>query len=377
MRILAVFPGLNPKFDDLAHAMEALAAMGNEVMVLAGRLSRLKSGEAASEFEHVGRVVYYRPYSSVQEMQTQGPVLNEDIQERVASFAPEVVFASSFRSLPVAKALQSAGIHVPILMRVEHLDPIQAIYGRRRYLGIPALGRLLGRAKWRRHGKCLQGVVTTNPADLFNSPGNLGVDADRIFFAPHCNQLPQLAASPPPRDKNLMAYVGSLIRDKNCDRWPGNVRRIFDQTPVERFLIVGDGAYRPVVEQLRSEFGQRIEHIITMPRTEALERLRSAYFAYTAATYGWGFIGDCWATGTPLLAPNSTYGLVRYVDALVPKDARQMIADVNRLHRDPALHSALAAEGLRRYEHFHTADVVARHYLAAICAVVDRGAATI
>jgi len=370
MKILAIFPGLNPKYDDLAHAIQELVTLGHQVMVLAARTSELKSKEVGGVIEDVAGVSYYRPFHTAKEMLANDLQVADEIVENVKIFAPDVIFASSFRGLNVGKALARAGIMVPMLMRVEHLDPIHAIYGRRRYLSITWLGRMLGRIKWRANAKYLSGVVTTNAADLYAENPHPYLDG-RIFYAPHCNQLPSLNATAPARDKNLMVYIGSLIRDKNCGRWLDSVGPIFDKTPVERFLIVGDGPYRHVVEALQKRFGNRIEHVVSLPRTEALERLRSGYFAYTEAQFGWGFIGDCWATATPLLAPQSTYGLVKNFDALKPATRDTMLADINRLYSAPAFHEDLALNGYKRYQNNHTAHIVARHYEAAIKSVMN------
>jgi len=368
MKILAIFPGLNPKFDDLAHAIQALTGLGHQVMVLAARTSELKSKEVTEILEEVDGVSYYRPFMTAREMIENGLNLSSEIVANVKSFAPDVIFASSFRGLKVGRGLALAGVKVPTLMRVEHLDPIQAIYGRRYYLGMPWLGRMLGRAKWRANLKHLQGVVTTNAADLYQSQfyAYLG---DRVFYAPHCNQLPQLRADIASRDRGLMIYIGSLIRDKHCGRWNESVEHIFEKTPVERFQIIGDGPFKYVVDSLKGRFGNRIEHIVSLPRNEALERLSSAYFAYTEAQFGWGFIGDCWATGTPLLAPNSTYGLARGFDALMPMSIDRMVTDIRRLYVDDTLYQSLSVNGLRRYQNNHTSSVVAAHYDAAIRSV--------
>lgn len=371
MRILAIFPGLNPKYDDLAQAIHELGNMGNHVLVLAAKTSALKSKERADLFEHVGNVTYYRPFLSAEEMAVHGLELSKDLLEQITLFAPNVIFISSFRTLSLARATQNAGFQAPILMRVEHLDPIHAIYGgRRKYLGIPWLGRKMGLVKWKLLSKHLSGVITTNPADLYESR-DYPVSGNRVFFAPHCNQLPNLIANPPSRVKNLMTYVGSLIRDKNCSKWNESVGFIFDRTPVERFLVIGDGPFKGVVDSLQKKYGSRIEHITSLPRVEALEVLRSSYLGYTEAKYGWGFIGDCWATGTPLLAPNSTYGLVRNIDSLAPQNIDEMIVDINKLYREEGFHALLSQNGIKRYQHWHTADVVAQHYVAAIRTLIS------
>jgi len=319
----------------------------------------------------VDGVSYYRPFMTAAEMVENGLNLSAEVVANVKTFAPDVIFASSFRGLKVGRGLTLAGVRAPTLMRVEHLDPIQAIYGRRYYLGIPWLGRVLGRAKWSANAKHLQGVVTTNVADLYQ-PQAYSYLGDKVYYAPHCNQLPQLRDDAPPRDRGLMIYIGSLIRDKHCELWGASVGKLFENTPVERFQIIGDGPFRHVVDSLKNRFGNRIEHIVSLPRNEALERLRSACFAYTEAQFGWGFIGDCWATGTPLLAPNSTYGLIRNFDALMPMSIERMVEDINRLYADDKLYQSLSVNGLRRYQNNHTSLVVATHYDAAIRSVAAK-----
>ena len=53
---------------------------------------------------------------------------------------------------------------------------------------------------------------------------------------------------------------------------------------------------------------QRLKYIPALPRCEILKLIVQSYYAFTPVKEGgWGFLGDCWGTRTPLLMLNNVF----------------------------------------------------------------------
>lgn len=51
MRVLAIYPGMDKRFNDNAYALIRLRDMGCELAVITGRYATIKSGQAGAEYE--------------------------------------------------------------------------------------------------------------------------------------------------------------------------------------------------------------------------------------------------------------------------------------------------------------------------------------
>ena len=52
MNVLAIYPGLNPVFDEVAYALPPLVAQGIAVRVITSKVSALKSSTQGTDFEN-------------------------------------------------------------------------------------------------------------------------------------------------------------------------------------------------------------------------------------------------------------------------------------------------------------------------------------
>lgn len=370
MKILALYPGLNPAFDEVAYALPPLLAHGCQVRVITSRLSALKSNELGGAFEDFGGVEIHRPYDDPWKLIAVDPACDAEVARLVDAFQPDLLFVNSPHCLPLMHALLRRR-RLPTLLRLESADPLTLVR-RRNYLGLPWLGRIVGRRYWHGYARQVDAIMVNDPVDLTRL-ASLGRPGRPVYYAAHCAQQPadvQLAAQ---RDMGEMIYIGSMIRHKNCPAWLRTVPAILERTAVERFTVIGRGPDEHVVDRLRQRYGARINHITGVTRREALARLSGAGFAYTEASTGWGFLCDAWSTGTPVLCPQSTFCIVPGWTGMMPQTTDAVVATVQRLHQDGDYYRTLQQGGATRYHAEHAAAVVSQQYLQIFREVAANG----
>ena len=370
MKILAIYPGLNPAYDEVAHVLPPLVARGASVQVVTSRVSALKSSELGCAYEDFGGVKIHRIFPSLRALSQQAAAYLPHVREIADALQPDVLLVNSFHCLPLLALLRPL-YPAPVLLRVESADPVQLLR-RRYYGGLPALGRVAGRMRWWQVCGQVDALMSNDPADL-PQLASLGLRGRRAFYAAHCAQRPAEWRPARERAQGDMIYVGSLIRHKNCERWLETVPAILEQTPVRRFVVIGRGPYAHVVEALRKRLGDRVEHIQGVTRIEALQRLSEAYFAYTESHSGWGFLCDCWSTRTPVLCPQSTFSIVPGWTGMMPQNLPDMLGTIRRLYDDSDFYATLQDGGALRYASEHTAEVVSRQYMQILREVVADG----
>lgn len=370
MKILALYPGLNPAFDEVAYALPPLLEHGCQVRVITSQLSALKSSELGQTYENFNGVEIYRSYADPWKMIAVDPAADAAVRRLVDEFQPDLFFVNSPHCLPLLRALRQRH-PVPALLRLESADPLTLVR-RRNYLGFAPLGRVVGRGYWRRFGREVDAIMVNDPADLPRL-ASLGRPDCPVYYAAHCAQQPAGVELAPRRDMEEMIYIGSMIRHKNCGDWLKTVPAILDHTPTRRFTVIGRGPFEHVLTALQQRYGERIQHIPSVTRQEALRRLSGAGFAYTEATTGWGFLCDAWSTNTPVLCPQATFCIVPGWTGMMPQTPAAVVATVRRLHEDPDYYQALQQGGATRYHAEHVAAVVSRQYLQILREVAATG----
>ena len=360
MKILALYPGLNPVFDEVIYALTPLAAHGVSVRVIASRLSALKSAVAGAEYEQFQNLEIFRVLPTLHDMSHNLDPSMERILQLVDEFQPDLLLVNSFHCQRLARRIRRHRA-IPTVMRLESADP--AILVQRRYsLGIAPLSRLLGTLRWRLAAAEVDAMMTNDPTDLPRL-SRLGGNRGNVYYAGHCAQQPAGVTLSTERNRGEMIYIGSLIRHKNCDQWLTSVPAILEQTPVEQFTIIGRGASQYVVDRLKARYGQRISYLPGVTREEALNRLSAAFFAYTESSSGWGFLCDAWSTGTPVLCPQSTFKIVPGWTGMMPQSTTALVRTVQRLYDDTDYVETLRLGGYTRFHAEHSAAVVSKQYL--------------
>ena len=226
------------------------------------------------------------------------------------------------------------------------LDIVRYFYFKKLFVGVDALM-----------------VVYHGDIDLFDKFKKWDIP---IFYSPWCNhiELDKLDCSAV-RNKDIGIHMGGLEKFKNAQELLKTIPVILDKTPTKKFIVVGPGYYAGSIKDLVEKSGGRLEYIESVTRDKALQLLSKAFYAYTPAIdAGAGFIGDSWATRTPLVATHRVGGLLKNnEDALVAANVKDISNIINRLYEDDKLYQKLQNKGFHRYESDHAKDAVGQHYL--------------
>ena len=372
MRILAFYPALNPAVNDIAGALRYLAGRGHRVLVVAARRNASKSTHDWAAREEGAGLTILRPFHSFPAMVLRPATGLAQIRDLIAAFDPQVALCSHEGAVRAGLALQATtGRPLPLVVVTEYASRLAArgYGGLLANLLLPPLGVPRGRRCWPWLGRHTAAIITCHPGDRVHLPG-LSAGGAPVVHVPWCNQLPPDIALAPVRDPGLAVYVGAFSRRKGTGRLADLLPALLRQTPTRRVVLVGEGR-TGVVRQLARAFGHRIIHRPGLPRRDVLALLsRAAYGISPTRCGGWGFIGDCWAVGTPVVVLASDYDLADGVDALVGGDIDGVVSRVQALYAHPGLARQLAAAGYRRYHRWHSAAAVGRRYEAVLAAAL-------
>lgn len=358
MRVLCIYPGMDIKVNDNAHALLYLKNAGVDVAVICSRMCSLKSAEKRSKFEEMQGIPIHRIYEDFPE-QSSFPVKRYDQVCRVARrFQPDVIFCSVQSNMFIANKLK-ADLGVPVVLLVEYAHDPTKLLRRRWYLGLKPLARPVVNVYWRWLSKNAQAIITSFIGDkpYLQHLSRYGAP---VYYVPWCNHIPEgISAGDDEKNRERGIYIGSLSRRKNTQEFAETIPRILERTPVREFVVVGPGSGVEVVQRLKDRYGERIKYTPSVPRIEALELIGNSFFSYTPVRDGgWGFIGDSWGVGTPLIVTHNEYGFRDRVDSLVVDRIGNIDLFVNELYRDPQLYGRIREGGRQRALRDHSAKEV-------------------
>ena len=358
MRVLCIYPGMDIRVNDNAYALTYMKEMGTDLAVICSRMSGLKSAEKRSRFEEMEGIPVHRIYEDFRE-QSSFPVTRYDQVYRIArQFEPDIIFCSQQLNMPIANKLK-ADLGVPIVLLVEYACDPTRLLNRRWYLGLRPLARPVASIYWQWLCKHSRAIITSFVGDKSHL-GFLSRHGTPVYYIPWCNHIPkEIVAAGEEKDVHRGVYVGSLSKWKNTGEFLVTLPRILERTPVKEFVVVGPGPGVEVIRKLKGRYGERIRHLPSLPRVEALRLIQSSFFAYTPVRGGgWGFIGDSWGVGTPLVVTHNEYGFRHRVDSLVASRLDDIDLFVNELYENSQLYRRLAEEGFERAMREHSAKAV-------------------
>jgi glycosyltransferase involved in cell wall biosynthesis len=106
-----------------------------------------------------------------------------------------------------------------------------------------------------------------------------------------------------------------------------------------------------MLKELQKKTFGSVKYIPELPRTEALQLIAGSHYAYTPVVAGgWGFIGDCWSVGTPIVMTHHNSYVTNDVNALVAENVDDLIRKINRLYDEPNLYKKLEQKGYEESE---------------------------
>jgi glycosyltransferase involved in cell wall biosynthesis len=370
MRVLCLYPGLNPEVNDVAQVLAYLSSVGEDVAVITATRNPSKAVASSESFEEFAGVRIYRPYKSFSEMMWIPQKRLGACRAILHDSRPDVILCSQEYNMRLALLLREQQ-DVPIVLVTEYggdlADGVKR--GRRARTFLPLLGvPARGKRFWAWLCQNSAAVITAYPGDGAREEELSGYGSP-VYHVPWCNELP-VYRPVERREPSRAAYVGTFSRKKNTQEFGVTIPLILEHTPVEEFIAVGSGDIG-VVNKLVKQYGPRMRHVAGLSRRAALELLSGCYFAYTPVKRGgWGFIGDCWGTRTPLVVTHNDYQLNDGMDAVVVSSSHDIPQAVMRLYKDEDLYKTLQEQGFCRHK-AHTARAVGDQYRQVLREAVD------
>lgn len=363
MRILLISPGIDKRFSDIYHVYRYIAEQGHPVTVVSVRHDRLKTGGAEHSplYERDGNLTIHRIFEDSRAMRQTVYLLRKlpEIRNIIHEFKPDIVlsdtpFATNLIWLGLFRALR-----LPLVTRVEFFHAKHRSPGFAR--GQRHLERITG-GKRIYDTLCLlnwRSVCYHSAAIISCHHG----DRDRHVPQVHTCYIPWPSEVPPgihimtdrTRKAKRIIFIGALDEHKRIKIFLKTMPLIFAHTPIEEFWVVGSGRDFPVIHALEAQYPGRIIHHPFLERDRCLALISESLFGYSPARWGaWGFIGDCWAVGTPVIVTSNHYNFNDDVDAIVAEDD-MIVPRLNAIMQQPEAYRRIAENGRKRFLDDHSA----------------------
>ena len=359
MNVLCIYPGMDKQVNDNAYMLIRLREKGVKLAIVASRSMGLKGEGNLPAYENMDGIDIYRLYENLQDMFLFPRKGLKKILEVVEDLEPDLIFCSQELNMRLALLIQKT-VKKPIVLLVEDAGRIfsgeahssQKIRGAMFLFGIPS-----GPNFWPWLCEKANALITCSPSDQQNL-AQLSKHNRPVFYLPWPSYMPSDLECVSTKEKGRGVYVGSLYPFKNTQEFEKTIPLILEKTRTEQFVVVGTGPHAPIIKNLELKHGGAIRSIDHLSRTEALRLIANSYYAYSPVKIGgWGFIGDCWSAGTPIVMTHNDDYVTDEVNALVAKDGFSLVKVINRLYGDAEIYEKLQTNGYKEYEK-RKADVV-------------------
>jgi len=235
-------------------------------------------------------------------------------------------------------------------------------------------------------------VITVSP-ELRRLLLQGGVPGDKVHFVPTAIDLEAYARDDTVRREvraefgiaegvTVIGTAGRVQLQKNLPLFVRVARRLLDQGEKVRFLIVGDGTDRPIVERTAAELGVSREVTITGWRRD-VPRVMQAFdiFALTSSSEGMPIVAlEAMALELPVVATD--VGAMRQcmdpgeTGILIPPgDLEGLSRTLTDLLRDPQRRRRMGEAGRARVERDFTADAMVQRHMEVYERALRRGKA--
>ena len=377
MNILLITPGINKTFNDNYHAYSHIAD-NNNVLALSNKECLAKGGALRRdpEVEVDGSLVIHRIFNSMREQQSFFRRLpyKQKVRNLISEFRPDVIFCEEITNLKFAHEIKRQ-LGVPIVLRTEFAFDADSPYrnmGRllkvfKNPLTGDRLASLVGGLIWRWAYANADAVISCYYEDAPKQPE---VNNTPFYYVPWPTYHPNIEGEAE-RVKDRAVFIGAFVPHKNLSELLVTIPELLEKTPLKEFCFVGTGRDLAVIEQLKASYPDSIRHIESLSRKECLKLIRDSFFSYSPATWGgWGFIGDSWAMGTPVVVTHNHYDFCDDVDSVVTVP-KEIVNRVKSLYENEPEYERVGAGGNKRYLEHHTAEAVGSRFFE-ICTVATR-----
>jgi glycosyltransferase involved in cell wall biosynthesis len=267
---------------------------------------------------------------------------------------PDLILCHLSENMRLALLVQKH-LKIPIVLHVEITNNIvnsefmdsRKMRIAKRLIGLPTRGSSF----WSWLCEKADALITSDPPDqqILNL---LSKHGKPVYYLPWPANIPEDCDLSPTRDKYRAIYVGWLAPYKNTQELEWAIPLILQNTPTKEFIIIGtvSAAHVPIVKRLQEQYGDAIKHIPKLgTRCEILKYISGSYYAFSPVRQGgWGFLGDCWGTRTPLLMLNNVF-LSNTLDLCVAKSREDLVRKINQLYEDPHFYRQMQDSGYDMY----------------------------
>ena len=371
MKILLIIPGINKKYNDNAYSYIHMHSQGAQIQVITSKLRETKGAGSDAPYENMDGIKIHRIYENFRE-QTSFPVKKyKQVYKIVTKFKPDLIFCSQQRNMKLAVKIKN-DFNIPILLLVEFAynskNPFTLVGFLKGRLPVAA-SRLLVSTYWKWLRKHSSAIITCYHGDKKRLQ-RLSDKYTKTYYIPWPTYRSPSVTNVK-KNVGRGIFIGALSKHKNIVEFSHTLPLIFGSTPVKEFYIVGSGDFQYIVQSLIEKFPDKIKYIPSIERNEALKLIASSFFAYAPMHYGgWGFLGDCWAVKTPIIATHNDYELINEMDSIVTS-AQSTVNAINRLYSDKELYQTIQNSGYDRFEKYHTADAVGKQYMEVVKTVLE------
>lgn len=197
-----------------------------------------------------------------------------------------------------------------------------------------------------------------------------GIDIDRFQYAASARQAWRDKLSIP-ADAPVLGIVAALRAEKNHEMFLEVAHRVVARVPQARFLIVGDGPQRPLIERRREELNLR-DRVLLTGSTDEIPGVLSAMDVFALTSHNEASpvsIMEALSCQRPVVATDvgSVSELIRpgMTGYLAPPGEASVFADaVVALMRDADRRAALGAAGRELIAGDHSLEAMAAGYAA-------------
>ncbi len=292
MRICSIVTACIRERDNQLDLYHWWSTRGHDVLVIGPRRSDVTKGlQVAPRSERVGRLRVERVFEDIPDMWGPPERSFEKAREVFTAFRPDVIWVWHEANFPFAHALaQQFSPPVPLVLYLEIPTP-----------KIMELARIFGEVPFTLSAVLLDKLreaEMTRPGTWFLKM-EIPVGTSEPGFIPREKRLPR------------GMFCGSLgYPYKGPEQFEALIPRLFEQTPMERLLMVSPGNARAVeiYEKYRDRYP--IDFVENMPRQALHAEIAKSAFGFHTMTIESpaSFCVECMALGTPFLAAESGLG---------------------------------------------------------------------
>ena len=350
MNVLVLAPVMTKDLCDDYFLYKRLYEKGVKLAFITGQSSGARANHIRLPFyENVDGIPIYRLYGSFNEMLLFPERRLKKILEIAKDLKPDLILCHLADNMNMALHVQKH-LKIPIVLHVEIASDIARTKFRpraivKRLIGIPATGP----QHWSWLCKKASAIITSHPPDK-KILHLLSENGKPTYYLPWPASIPEDCELQSIRNRNRGIYAGLLIPFKNTEQFEWILPLILEKTPTKEFLLIGAGVHAAIIKKLEEKYHGAIKYIPRLKtRREVINFIANSYYAFTPVKRGgWGFIGDCWGTGTPLLMLNNIF-VSEELDACVVKNREELIGKINRLYEDPEFYRQLQDIGYHEF----------------------------